>query len=193
MLDTAAQPAEKTSRMERINAFLDQYILPIPVKYLTNRITILVTLCLLVPLIVFANVEVFVLATNSYLNVMSVVVSSTVLLYSTISEKRDRLAAEQRERIAAQHQEMAEQRAQQDHEQLEQIRDELSQHVNEALANIQQILVERLERMQIEDHEHIEETHRAVIASTDAHREELAELRELVAALHADRFGKPNP
>jgi hypothetical protein len=180
------------NRMERINAFLDKYILPLPVKYLTNRITILATLCLLVPLIVFANVQVFVLATNSYLNVMSVVVSSTVLLYSTIAEKRDREAAEQREAIAQRHQEMAEQRAQQDHEQIEQIRDELRQHVNEALANIQQILVERLEKMQIADHAHIEETHRAVIASTESHRLELAELRELVEALHAAQFGKPN-
>lgn len=76
--------------MARINAFLDQHVLPYPVKYLTNRITILATLCLLVPLIVLANVTVFVLAANSYLNVMSVVVSSTVLLYSTLAEARDR-------------------------------------------------------------------------------------------------------
>ena len=88
---------DANSRITRLNAFLDTYVLPYPVKYLTNRLTILATLCLLIPLIAFANVQVFVLATNSYLNVMSVVVSSTVLLYSTISEVRDRKAAEQRE------------------------------------------------------------------------------------------------
>jgi hypothetical protein len=81
---------DANSRVARLNAFLDSYVLPYPVKYLTNRLTILATLCLLIPLIKFADVQVFVLATNSYLNVMSVVVSSTVLLYSTISEVRDR-------------------------------------------------------------------------------------------------------
>jgi hypothetical protein len=37
------------SRTVRLNAFLDKYVLPYPVKYLTNRLTILATLCLLIP------------------------------------------------------------------------------------------------------------------------------------------------
>jgi hypothetical protein len=65
--------------LHRINMFLDRYVLPYPVKYLTNRVTILVTLSLLIPLIAFKDATVFVLVVNSYLNVMSVVVSSTVL------------------------------------------------------------------------------------------------------------------
>src|SRR5689334_4497678 len=100
-------PVMRTNReswVEQLNTFLDRYVLPFPVKYLTNRVVILLTLSLLIPLIAFANVTVFVLAANSYLNVMSVVVSSTVLLYSTLSEARDRAAAERREQIAEQHQ-----------------------------------------------------------------------------------------
>src|SRR3954471_5701985 len=83
--------------VERLNTFLDQHVLPYPVKYLTNRVTILATLCLLIPLIFFANNQAFVNAVNSYLNVMSVAVSSIVLLYSTISEIRERAAAQRRE------------------------------------------------------------------------------------------------
>ena len=41
--------------MARIDAFLDRRVLPWLVKFLTNRITILATLCLLIPLIVFAT------------------------------------------------------------------------------------------------------------------------------------------
>ncbi len=177
--------------MQRINEFLDKFVLPWPVKYLTNRVTILATLCLLIPLILLADITVFVLAANSYLNVMSVVVSSTVLLYSTLSEARDRKAAERREEIARQHEAMVEKRAEADHEliqeihiHLDEMRAEVMNHVNTSLDNIQQILIERLEKIQIEDHTHIEETHKAVLASTDSHRQELAALRELVETLH---------
>jgi len=179
------------SLANRLNAFLDKHVLPYPVKFLTSRVTILVTLCMLVPLIVFANVTVFVLATNSYLNVMSVVVSSTVLLYSTLSEKRDRTAMQRREEIAEAHQKMLDQRADTDHkliqkinDHLEDIRSELLDHMRVSLDNIQQSLVGRLEKMQVEDHEHIESTHTAVVASMEAHRKELDELSEVIATLH---------
>ena len=78
---------------QRLNTFLDQHVLPYPVKFLTNRVIILATLALLVPLIFFTGDQSFVNALNSYLNVMSVVVSSTVLLYATIADVRDRAAA----------------------------------------------------------------------------------------------------
>src|SRR5215510_8717340 len=107
--------------MNNVNVFLDKHVLPYPVKYLTNRITILATLSLLVPLILFANVTVFVLATNSYLNVMSVVVSSTVLLYSTLAEARDKAAAQRREEIAEQHQRMVDERAKADSDRIQEI------------------------------------------------------------------------
>src|SRR5690349_4163303 len=102
--------------VQRLNIFLDKYVLPYPVKFLTNRVTILVTLSLMIPLIAFASNIVFVTSINSYLNVMSVVVSSTVLLYSTLSEARDRAAAQRREEIAQQHENRIEARAEADHE-----------------------------------------------------------------------------
>src|SRR5258706_14081358 len=90
--------------IQRLNAFLDKFVLPYPVRYLTNRVTILATLCLLVPLIIFpSNIE-FVGTVNSYLNEMSVVVSGTVLLYSTLPEARDRAAAQRREDVRLQQQ-----------------------------------------------------------------------------------------
>jgi len=90
--------------LERVNSFLDKWVLPWPVRYLTNRFVILVTIALLVPLIVFASQQVFVLSINSYLNTMSVAVSSIVLLYATIAEVRQKQIAE-----------MQEKRAQEDH------------------------------------------------------------------------------
>jgi hypothetical protein len=93
------------SLMDRINAFLDRSVLPYPVKFLTNRFIILLTIALLVPLIIFAKEAVFVLAVNSYLNAMGVAVSSIVLLYATLAEIRDR-------QIAV----MQEHRAQEDHQ-----------------------------------------------------------------------------
>jgi len=90
--------------MDGLNDFLDRYVLPWPVRFLTFRISILVTIGLLIPLIVYANNTVMVLSVNSYLNVMSVAVSSIVLLYATISEARQKQIAE-----------MQEKRAQEDH------------------------------------------------------------------------------
>ena len=182
--------------LHRLNTILDKYVLPCPVKYLTNRVTILVTLAFLAPLIAFRDETVFVLVVNSYLNVMSVVVSSTVLLYSTLSEARDRIAAHRREEIAKAHEAMVERRAQTDHvligeihEHLDEMRAEVMTHVNASLDNIQNILIERLERAQAEDHRHIEETHKAVMVSAESHLEELAELRALVEALHRNWGG----
>jgi hypothetical protein len=182
--------------LQRINMFLDKYVLPYPVKYLTNRVTILVTLVFLIPLIAFKDETVFVLVVNSYLNVMSVVVSSTVLLYSTLSEARERIAAQRREEIAQMHEAMVEQRAQTDHvlieeihKHLDEMRAEVMTHVSASLDNIQSILIERLEKTQAEDHQHIEETHKAVMISAQSHLEELAELRALVEALHRNQGG----
>ena len=183
-------PMMRTNRespIERLNEFLDQYVLPFPVKYLTNRVVILLTLLMLIPLIVLANNAVFVLATNSYLNVMSVVVSSTVLLYSTLSEARDRAAAERREQIAAQHQKSVDARAEADHQRIQEIHQQIVElheqtisQINLSLDNIQKILIEHLEVNQAEDHSHVEEMHRALVASLDAHKEELDSLRKLV-------------
>jgi uncharacterized membrane protein len=89
---------------EKINTWLDRYVLPWPVRFLTHRFVILITMALLIPLIVFASHTVLVLGINSYLNTMSVAVSSIVLLYATISEIRQKRIAE-----------MQEKRAQEDH------------------------------------------------------------------------------
>ncbi len=90
--------------LTRINSFLDKYVLPWPVRFLTFRFVILATIALLIPLIAFADHQTFVLLVNSYLNTMSVAVSSIVLLYATISEVRQQKIAE-----------MQEQRAEEDH------------------------------------------------------------------------------
>jgi len=90
--------------LDQTNDFLDRYILPWPVRFLTFRFVILITIGLLIPLIVFANNTVLVLGLNSYLNTMSVAVSSIVLLYATVSEARQKQIAE-----------MQEKRAQEDH------------------------------------------------------------------------------
>ena len=90
--------------MGHINDFLDHYVLPWPVRFLTFRFVILVTIALLIPLIVFASNTVLVLGINSYLNTMSVAVSSIVLLYATVAEARQKQIAE-----------MQEKRAQEDH------------------------------------------------------------------------------
>ncbi len=94
----------------KINLWLDKYILPWPVRFLTHRFVILATMALLIPLLAFASKTVLVLGINSYLNTMSVAVSSIVLLYATLSEA-------QQKRIA----EMQEQRAQEDHDHVTQM------------------------------------------------------------------------
>jgi len=174
---------DANSRITRLNAFLDTYVLPYPVKYLTNRLTILATLCLLIPLIAFANVQVFVLATNSYLNVMSVVVSSTVLLYSTISEVRDRKAAEQREALAAQHQKLMDEQNAANAEALEKIQAELRQHINNQLHEIKHILLERLES----NHTETSALQKAIIDSANAQDIEVSAIRDMVASLKENR------
>lgn len=90
--------------LDPINTFLDRHILPWPVRFLTFRFVILATIALLIPLILFADNTVLVLGINSYLNTMSVAVSSIVLLYATLSEARQKQIAE-----------LQEQRAQEDH------------------------------------------------------------------------------
>ncbi len=189
--DTQAQPV---GTMARINQFLDQFVLPWPVKYLTNRITILATLCLLVPLIAFATNQVLVLLANSYLNVMSVVVSSTVLLYSTISDARDKAAAQRREEIAAEHEKMVQARSDEDHARIEainthidEIHQEVLEHITTSLDMIQKLLIDRMEQMQEEDHQHIVETNNNVLASIAAHKEELEDMRKMLNALRPDQ------
>jgi hypothetical protein len=90
--------------LNNLNNWLDKYILPWPVRFLTHRFVILATMALLIPLLVFASMTTLVLSINSYLNTMSVAVSSIVLLYATISAIRQKQIAE-----------MQEQRAQEDH------------------------------------------------------------------------------
>ena len=85
---------------DSFNTFLDRYVLPWPVRYLTFRLVILVTIALLIPLVIFSNQTVMVLMINSYLNVMSVAVSSIVLLYSTISEAHQKQIAQLQEERA---------------------------------------------------------------------------------------------
>jgi hypothetical protein len=85
---------------EQVNDFLDRHVLPWPVRFLTFRFVILITIGLLIPLLLFANNTVLVLSINSYLNTMSVAVSSIVLLYATISEARQKQIAELQEKRA---------------------------------------------------------------------------------------------
>jgi hypothetical protein len=86
--------------MERVNDFLDRNVLPWPVRFLTFRFVILATIALLIPLVVYANRTALVLLINSYLNTMSVAVSSIVLLYATLSEARQKQIAELQEKRA---------------------------------------------------------------------------------------------
>jgi hypothetical protein len=76
--------------MHLIYSLLDRYILPIPVRLLTNRITTVLTMALLLPLVLFADRTALVLVINSYLNVMSVTVSSIVLLWTAAAEEQER-------------------------------------------------------------------------------------------------------
>ncbi|NPV55103.1 MAG: hypothetical protein HPY76_00315 [Anaerolineae bacterium] len=85
---------------QKINDFLDRYVLPLPVRFLTFRFVILATMALLIPLLVYANNTVLVLGINSYLNTMSVAVSSIVLLYTTIAEANQKKIALMQEKRA---------------------------------------------------------------------------------------------
>lgn len=115
----------------KINAWLDKYILPWPVRFLTHRFVILVTMSLLIPLLAFAGKTVLVLGINSYLNTMNMAVSSIVLLYATLSEIQQKLIAE-----------MQEQRTQEDHTHVTQMHTLML----ETLANQQQ-KIEDLKQM----------------------------------------------
>jgi hypothetical protein len=231
-------------RLQRLNTFLDEHLLPYPVRFLTNRVIILATLALLVPLIFFTSNQAFVNALNSYLNVMSVVVSSTVLLYATIADVRDRAAAKRAEELAKGYQLLLEERVQgreelakayeqkleirvkereQELEERVQGREELAKAYEQKLEirvqadhelieqilqnSIENVLGGRIEKIRLEDHKKLEEMQKAVIASNEilrrelaekarlasneTLRSELAELRELVQALHQSRFGNP--
>ncbi len=273
---TSSAPVTKQRKhrpRQRLNTFLDKHMLPYPVKFLTNRVVILATLALLIPLLFFTSDQSFVNALNSYLNVMSVVVSSTVLLYATIADARDRAAAQradeiarayeqvlengvqerdrlgkayeqvleervlereeivsayhrvleervlereevskayehaleqrlqeredlakayeqvlekrvlEREEIAKAYEQVLEKRVQADHELIEKILEN----------RIQNVLVERLEKIRIENHKHIEEMFKSVIASSEAQRAESAELVKLVHAMHEHNLSNATP
>jgi hypothetical protein len=117
--------------MQRVNDFLDKYILPWPVRYLSHRFVILLTISLLIPLVVYAANQVLVLLVNSYLNTMSVAVSSIVLLYATVSEIHQKQIAE-----------LQEKRAQEDHTHVV----EMHTLLQAAIANQQQ-QIEELKQM----------------------------------------------
>jgi signal transduction histidine kinase len=173
--ETTPDPPPDTGRLARLNAFLDKRVLPYPVKYLTNRVTILGTLTLLIPLILFANITVFVLAANSYLNVMSVVVSSTVLLYSTLSEARDKAVAQRREEIAAQYQKMVEDRATLDHQRIQEMHDHLDQ--------IQALLSSQLVEIENENQQRYNERHTEMLERVAEHSQELDDMRSMIQSL----------
>jgi hypothetical protein len=136
--------------LNKMNQFLDTHILPWPVRYLTFRLVILVTMGLLIPLIIFANQTVMVLMINSYLNVMSVAVSSIVLLYSTISEAHQKQIAR-----------MQEERARQDHQHVTDMHTLILQSVENQRAEIAELRrllsqmtgepVEELEKKSVQD------------------------------------------
>ena len=205
----------KLSALQQLNTILDERVLPYPVRFLTNRVIILATLALLIPLLFYTSDQAFVNALNSYLNVMSVVVSSTVLLYATIADVRDRAAAKRANEIAKTYEQVLEDRIQGRQEMAkayEQVLEERVQADHELIQQILQNSIEnilggRLEKIRIEDHKQLDEMQKAVIASNEALRTELAEkamiasneslraelaeLRELVQALYQSHFGKP--
>lgn len=223
----------KPSTLQRLNAILDEHVLLYPVRFLTNRVIILATLALLIPLLFFTSNQAFVNVLNSYLNVMSVVVSSTVLLYATIADVRDRAAAKRAEEIAKAYEQVLEGRVQ-EHEELArayegklekriQEREEIAKSYEQELEkrvqadhelieqilqnSIENILGGRLEKIRVEDHKQLDEMQKAVIASNEALRAELAEkaliasneslraelaeLTRLVQALHQIHFDNP--
>ena len=138
-----------------LEAFLDRRVLPYPVKFLTNRIVIMATLALLVPLIFFTTDQAVVNVLNSYLNVMSVVVSSTVLLYATIADVRDRAASLRREEIAREYQTVLEKRVEAEHVLNEKILELAAQN------SIQNMHVERLEKVRAKDRKQAQELAKA--------------------------------
>lgn len=216
----------KPSMLQRLNVILDKHVLPYPVRFLTNRIIIMATLALLIPLIFFTRDQAFVNALNSYLNVTSVVVSSTVLLYATMADVRDRAAAKRADEIAKTYEQLLEDRVYGRERELEeriQQREELAKAYEQELEkrvqadheliqqilqnSIENILGGRLEKIRVEDHKQLEEIQKAVIASNEALRTELAEkamiasneslraelaeLRAIVQSLHQNHIDQP--
>jgi hypothetical protein len=125
-------PTKSKTPLDQVNDFLDRYVLPWPVRFLTFRFVILITIALLIPLILFANNTILVLGLNSYLNTMSVAVSSIVLLYATIAEARQKQIAE-----------MQEKRAQEDHAHVTEMHNLVLttlQNQNEEMAELKRVL-----------------------------------------------------
>ncbi|MHB1682650.1 MAG: hypothetical protein ACYCYO_07450 [Bacilli bacterium] len=88
--------------MGKFYKYLDRFILPWPVKFLTNPLVILFTFVTLIPLIGFANAVVFVLIVNSYMNVTSVGVSSIVLRQtSLVADSQEARAKQDHETLLA--------------------------------------------------------------------------------------------
>jgi hypothetical protein len=139
---------------EIINSFLDKYILPWPVRYLTFRLVILLTIGLLIPLILFSSQTVLVLMVNSYLNVMSVAVSSIVLLYSTISEAHQKqIARMQEERAREDHQHVTAmhslvlQSVENQRVEINELRKLLSQYTNQPIEPSRQLEIQNLQAL----------------------------------------------
>ncbi len=122
--------------MQRVYDFLDKFILPWPVRYLSHRFVILLTIALLIPLVLYATNQVLVLLVNSYLNTMSVAVSSIVLLYASLSEIHQKQIAE-----------MQEKRAQEDHAHVVEMHNLLQQSISD-----QQKQIEELKQMIASSH-----------------------------------------
>src|SRR5438128_297760 len=59
-------PTQGGVMLANVNEWLDRYVLPWPVRFLTFRFVILATLALLIPLILFADNQALVLGINSY-------------------------------------------------------------------------------------------------------------------------------
>ncbi len=148
------------SKLHRLNTLLDERVLPYPVKFLTNRVVILATLGLLIPLLFFTGNQSFVNTVNSYLNVMSVVVDSTVLLYATIADVRDRAAAKRAEEIAKTYERVLEDRIQE--------REDIAKAY-------EQVLEER-----VNDREEIAKTYEQVLEDRIQGREDIAKAYEQV-------------
>ncbi len=138
--------------LARANEFLDKFVLPWPVRFLTFRFVILATIALLIPLLLFADNTVMVLGINSYLNTMSVAVSSIVLLYATISEVRQQKIAD-----------MQEKRAEEDHTHVTEMHSAMLQ----ALAN-QHEEIEDLKKL-IAEMRGLKYTRKAALPVTDLH------------------------
>src|SRR5579859_2769588 len=135
------------SPFHRLNTLLDEHVLPYPVKFLTNRIIILATLALLIPLLFFTSDQAFVNALNSYLNVMSVVVSSTVLLYAMLAGVRDRAAAKRADEIAKTYERVLEERVQEREEIAKAYEQKLEKRVQADHELIEQILENSIENI----------------------------------------------